>query len=135
MPARKSKIPPKTKAQVLQDAIYHLTAKLAGAHTNLNTWASVVAILENGGFYNNDTAQQARINKTITTAKLEQQRQLRIYDQIRARILVLFELEFAPLVEFQEGQWWVKELDDMAVTSEQMRAVAVVHNLLKKIPR
>ena len=39
------------------------------------------------------------------------------------------------LQDFQEGQWWVKELDAMAnaetATPEQKRAVAVVHNMLK----
>lgn len=37
-----------------------------------------------------------------------------------------------PLTNFSEGQWWVKELDAVAVsgTAEQKRAVAVVHHLL-----
>ena len=45
-----------------------------------------------------------------------------------------------PLADFQEGQWWVNELDAMAshpigqairVTPDMRRAVAVVHNLLR----
>ena len=44
------------------------------------------------------------------------------------------------LADFQEGQWWVNELDAMAshpigqtirVTPDMLRAVAVVHNLLR----
>ncbi len=40
-----------------------------------------------------------------------------------------------PLSDFQEGQWWVKELDAMVVdgTPDQKRAVAVVHNLLNMV--
>lgn len=36
------------------------------------------------------------------------------------------------LEDFQEGQWWVKELDGMfpTATPDQKRAIAVVHNLL-----
>jgi hypothetical protein len=39
------------------------------------------------------------------------------------------------LSDFQEGQWWVKELDELVKngTSDQKRAVAVVHNLLSII--
>lgn len=38
-----------------------------------------------------------------------------------------------PLSEFQEGQWWVTELDAMVAdgTAEQKRAVAVVHHMLR----
>ena len=38
-----------------------------------------------------------------------------------------------PLDDFQEGQWWIKELDSMVAeaTPDQRRAVAVVHNLLR----
>ncbi len=39
-----------------------------------------------------------------------------------------------PLTEFQEGQWWIAELDAMvkdAGTDDQKRAVAVVHHLLR----
>lgn len=39
-----------------------------------------------------------------------------------------------PLTEFQEGQWWIEELDAMvkdAGTDDQKRAVAVVHHLLR----
>ena len=40
-----------------------------------------------------------------------------------------------PLADFQEGQWWIKELDAFArqdfATNDQKRAVAVVHNLLR----
>lgn len=42
------------------------------------------------------------------------------------------------LFDFQEGQWWVDELDALAsaetATQDQKRAVAVVHNLLRHIP-
>lgn len=36
------------------------------------------------------------------------------------------------LADFQEGQWWIEELDAFAAhaTADQKRAVAVVHNLL-----
>lgn len=45
--------------------------------------------------------------------------------------------------DFKEGQWWVKELDDMAArqlsvgvpSSDFKRAVSVVHKLLKIIER
>ena len=40
-----------------------------------------------------------------------------------------------PLSDFQEGQWWVKELDALAqavgATHDQKRAVAVVHHMLR----
>lgn len=40
-----------------------------------------------------------------------------------------------PLTDFQEGQWWIKELDALknieGATLDQKRAVAVVHNLLR----
>jgi hypothetical protein len=38
-----------------------------------------------------------------------------------------------PLSEFQEGQWWVRELDAMVKsgTDDQKRAVAVVHHMLR----
>lgn len=41
----------------------------------------------------------------------------------------------APLSEFQEGQWWVNELDAMGRSGDpdQKRAVAVVHHLLLSI--
>ena len=39
------------------------------------------------------------------------------------------------LKEFQEGQWWVEELDGMVKsgTPDQKRAVVVVHNLLTQL--
>ena len=42
-----------------------------------------------------------------------------------------------PLDHFREGQWWVQELDAMVkgASSDQRRAVAVVHNLLRAIHR
>lgn len=44
-----------------------------------------------------------------------------------------------PLSDFEEGQWWILELDNMAQsinsTLDQKRAVAVVHNLLSAIQR
>ena len=42
--------------------------------------------------------------------------------------------ENAPLSDFQEGQWWIAELDAMvkdAGTQDQKRAVAVEHHLLR----
>ena len=40
-----------------------------------------------------------------------------------------------PLSDFQEGQWWVRELDKAAATvgatDDFRRAVAVVHHLLR----
>lgn len=44
--------------------------------------------------------------------------------------------ETTPLSDFQEGQWWVKELDALVArhsTPDQQRAVAVVHSLLKSV--
>lgn len=47
-----------------------------------------------------------------------------------------------PLSEFREGQWWIKELDEMAnnpigeeifVTADLKRAVATVHHLLRAV--
>lgn len=42
-----------------------------------------------------------------------------------------------PVHEFVEGQWWVKELDELVkgvnITMDQKRAVAVVHHLLHSI--
>lgn len=37
------------------------------------------------------------------------------------------------VMEFAEGQWWLRELDAMAATGtpDQKRAVAVVRNLLR----
>lgn len=44
-----------------------------------------------------------------------------------------------PLSDFEEGQWWILELDKMAQsinsTLDQKRAVAVVHNLLGAVSR
>lgn len=37
----------------------------------------------------------------------------------------------SPLSDFQEGQWWVKELDAMPGTDDQKRAIAVVHHMLR----
>jgi hypothetical protein len=41
----------------------------------------------------------------------------------------------SPLCDFQEGQWWVRELDALAAsrqaTDDQKRAVAVVHHMLR----
>lgn len=41
----------------------------------------------------------------------------------------------APLRDFQEGQWWIQELDAMAAsitaTDNQKRAVSTVHHLLR----
>lgn len=48
-----------------------------------------------------------------------------------------------PLSDFQEGQWWVNELDAMAshpigqkisITPDLKRSVSVVHNLLRALP-
>lgn len=44
-------------------------------------------------------------------------------------------LDGDPLFDFKENQWWVKELEAAAVTDEQKRAVAVVHNLLRGLAR
>jgi len=44
----------------------------------------------------------------------------------------------SPLEDFQEGQWWVHELDCMVArqsTPDQRRAVAVVHHLLRAVKR
>lgn len=44
----------------------------------------------------------------------------------------------SPLEDFQEGQWWVHELDCMVArqsTPDQARAVAVVHHLLRAVKR
>ena len=42
-----------------------------------------------------------------------------------------------PIDNFEEGQWWVKELDSLAknfnLSNDQKRAIAVVHNMLKTI--
>lgn len=39
----------------------------------------------------------------------------------------------SPLSDFQEGQWWVKELDALGSTGtdDQKRAIAVVHHMLR----
>jgi hypothetical protein len=41
----------------------------------------------------------------------------------------------SPLIDFQEGQWWVKELDAVSslpgATPDLKRAVAVVHHMLR----
>ena len=41
------------------------------------------------------------------------------------------------LQEFQDGQWWVQELDGLSgkypLTDDEKRAVAVVHRLLRTI--
>lgn len=50
--------------------------------------------------------------------------------------------ETSPLSDFREGQWWVRELDDLAnnpigeevfVTADLVRAVATVHHLLAAV--
>ena len=40
-----------------------------------------------------------------------------------------------PIAYFEEGQWWVKELDNMVEngTPDQKRSVAVVHHLLRSV--
>ena len=40
---------------------------------------------------------------------------------------------FDPIKDFRADQWWVKELDAMAGTPDQKRAVATVHSMLRAI--
>lgn len=49
----------------------------ARAHTNLNTFAAVVAVLEGGCVYGDN----ATARKIIALAQAEQRRQLRIHDK------------------------------------------------------
>lgn len=49
----------------------------ARAHTNLNTFGSVVSLLEGGHVYGHN----ATASRIIATAKKEMQRQLKIYDK------------------------------------------------------
>lgn len=53
------------------------------AHTTLQTFASVVTILEGGSLY--DPASYAAAERIISIAKAEQQKLLRRYDKARAQ--------------------------------------------------
>ena len=53
----------------------------ARAHTNLNTFASVVSILEGGHLYGRENKAASRI---IAICKTEQARWLRAYDKAKA---------------------------------------------------
>lgn len=52
------------------------------AHTNLNTFHSIVVILEGGTLYGDESKSGNKTaNKIIELCKAEQQRQLKIYDE------------------------------------------------------
>jgi len=53
------------------------------AHTTLQTFATVVAVLEGGSIY--DPASRATAERIISIAKAEQQKLLRRYDKARAQ--------------------------------------------------
>lgn len=55
----------------------------ARAHTNLNTWGAVVALLESGLLYPGHSHQA--VDRVIKIAKAEMQRHLKQYDAARAR--------------------------------------------------
>ena len=57
----------------------------AQAHSNLNTWAAVVAILENSQLYGRSDQHKAA-SRVITIAKREQQKFLVNYDTARATV-------------------------------------------------
>lgn len=59
-----------------------LEAEMARAHANLNTFASLVAILEGGCVYGGMGSDVAA-NTIIARCQKEQQRLLKIYDAIR----------------------------------------------------
>lgn len=58
---------------------------VAQAHTNLNTWQGVIAILEGGMLYGADS-NHASARRVIEIAKKEQQKWLRISDSQLAAI-------------------------------------------------
>ncbi len=135
MPARKTRIPAKTAAQTLEASLHHLISKLAAAQAIADLWAVVLVGLQELLIRKMDAPARKKLLSFHTFVDLQQTKQLAEFDRIQNQIIKVFADQTALLAEFQEGQWWVKELDDMTVTSEQMRAMAVVHNLLKKIPR
>ena len=57
--------------------------KAAKAHTNLNMFACVAAMLESGCIYPVSHSANATAQKIIKLCQAEQQRQLRIYDRER----------------------------------------------------
>jgi len=57
-----------------------MRSKAVEAHTNLNIFAVIVAILEGGCIYGGGTAQTT-VSKIVKLCQQEQQRQLRIYDR------------------------------------------------------
>lgn len=61
----------------------HAVDIAVSAHTTLQTFATVVAILENGSLY--DPASYGAAERIISIAKAEQQKLLRRYDKARAQ--------------------------------------------------
>lgn len=71
-----------TKAKTADD----YAVEAARAHTNLNTWGAVIALLENGLLYPGHS--HAAVNRVIAIAKAETQRHLKQYDRARACVAV-----------------------------------------------
>lgn len=63
----------------MTDKCYRVCIDAANAHTNLNTWGAVIAILEGGMLYGNP-GQHKTAARVIAIAKDEQAKFLRIYD-------------------------------------------------------
>lgn len=63
--------------------IQFMTKKAAEAHSNLNTYAAVVALMEGGLIYG---IRHAAATKIIRICKQEQQHFLRVYDGLLAQI-------------------------------------------------
>ena len=70
----------------MQTAEQHAKAA-ADAHTNLNTWGAIIALLEGGLLYGPAKSNDARA-KVIALAKREQAKYLDAYDAAIARIRV-----------------------------------------------
>lgn len=67
---------------MIMDKNKHVVAA-ANAHTNLNTWGAVVAILEGGLFY--DVGDDPAIIEVINLANRQQQRWLKVYDTAKQK--------------------------------------------------
>ncbi|SCU73467.1 hypothetical protein CNECB9_1150011 [Cupriavidus necator] len=59
-----------------------LEAQIATAHSNLTTFAAVVAVLEGGCVYGGLNSDKAAL-RIIRAAQTEQQRLIKIYDECR----------------------------------------------------
>ena len=68
---------------------YEANVDIARTHTRLNTFGSVVAILEGGCLPSGCISADNTARKIIALCKAEQQRQLKKYDRLSGRDLIV----------------------------------------------